>query len=264
MDKKEVSKESKDVKAKKGEEEEEAEEKDKKEDVEKPAEDKESKEEGEGEDEDEDEDEEDAEEMDKQEEVEEAETEGGSEEIDWSKLFTPGLCPENIKGMEGLEYAKLSGDWFLQRTDEPFMADLLPKCHHCQLEVDDDGEFTATEEVQWKNKAFVVENMTGEFEGSKMEVEFFGDKMQLNFEILDTDYDTYMIGYECFDNMKFTLDSDDVEPVHVITMGIATRDPNEAEEKLSELEDKAMELLPFLTKENFAVVEQGDKAQCEY
>lgn len=184
-------------------------------------------------------------------------------ELDFSKMFSPGLCPENIKGMEGIEYSKLSGDWFLQRTDEPFMADLLPKCHHCQLEVEDDGEFTATEEVQWNEKAFLLENVTGEFDGPEMEVEFFGDKMQVKFEILDTDYETYMIGYECFDNMKFTLEKD-LEPVHIITMGIATRDPNEKPEKLSELEDKALELLPFLTKEDFAVVKQGDEAQCEY
>ncbi len=190
--------------------------------------------------------------------------EGSSGELDFSKMFSPGLCPENIKGMEGIEYQKLSGDWFLQRTDEPFMEDLLPKCHHCQLEVDDEGEFTATEEVQWNEKAFLLENVTGEFDGPEMEVEFFGDKMQVKFQILDTDYETYMIGYECFDNMKFTLENEELEPVHIITMGIATRDPNEKAEKLTELEDKTLELLPFLTKEDFAVVKQGDEAQCEY
>ena len=41
--------------------------------------------------------------------------------IDFTKLFEPGLCPENVTGMEGLEYAKMSGNWFLHRTDEPFM-----------------------------------------------------------------------------------------------------------------------------------------------
>ena len=73
-----------------------------------------------------------------------------------------------------------------------------------------------------------------------------------------------MIGYECFDNMKFTLENEDLEPVHIITMGIATRDPNKTPEKLTEIEDKTLELLPFLTKEDFAVVKQGDEAQCEY
>lgn len=64
--------------------------------------------------------------------------------------------------------------------------------------------------------------------------------------------------------MQFALENEDVEPVHIITMGIATRNPNDTPEMLAELEKKALELLPFLTKEELAIVEQGDAAQCEY
>jgi len=70
-------------------------------------------------------------------------------DIDFTLLFEKGMCPEGIKGMENMEYAKLSGDWFLQRTDEPFIPEMLPECHHCQLDVTEDGKFTATEEVQF-------------------------------------------------------------------------------------------------------------------
>jgi len=49
--------------------------------------------------------------------------------------------------MKNLDYKRLSGDWFLQRTDESFIPELLPSCHHCQLDVNDFGEFQATEEV---------------------------------------------------------------------------------------------------------------------
>ena len=185
-------------------------------------------------------------------------------EFDFNSLFSKGMCPENIKGMENLEYLKMSGDWFLQRTDEPFIPEMLPKCHHCKLDVMEDGAFTANEEVQFSGKAFILENVTGEFDGSSMEAEFFGEKMQVQFEILDTDYDTYFIGYECFDNMQFALENEEVEPVHIITMGIATRNPNDTPEMLAELEKKALKLLPFLTKEELAIVEQGDAAQCEY
>ena len=96
-----------------------------------------------------------------------------------------------------------------------------------------------------------------------MKVDFFGDKMSVMSEILDTDYETYLIGYECFDQMQFTL-GDELEPVHYISMGIASRDANEGMDKLEELEEKALELMPFLNKEDFAKIEQGDEAQCEY
>jgi len=89
--------------------------------------------------------------------------------------------------------------------------------------------------------------------------------MQVQMQILHTDYDTYMIGYECFDNIQFAMEVDgDVEPVHMITLGIVTRNPNDTEEMLAELEKKAIELLPFLTEEDLAVVEQGDAGECEY
>ena len=33
--------------------------------------------------------------------------------FDFSKVLQPGLCPENIKGMENIDYSRLTGDWFL-------------------------------------------------------------------------------------------------------------------------------------------------------
>ena len=160
------------------------------------------------------------------------------EEFDFTKLFEKGFCPENIEGMKDLEYAKLTGDWFLQRMDEPFVPEMLPKCHHCQLDVSEDGKFSATEEVKFGERNFIVNEIKGMFEGSTLKGEFFGDKMRVNFEILATDYDNYMIGYECFDNMEFSLESEDkIEPVHIISLGIATRNPNETEEVISKLED---------------------------
>ena len=111
----------------------------------------------------------------------------------------------------------------------------------------------------------MVENVTGEFDGSQIEAEFFGDKFQVQFTILDTDYDTYMIGYECYDNMQFALESEgEIEPVHIITLGIAARNPNETPEKLAEVQTKTLELLPFLTEEDFADIKQGEAGQCEY
>ena len=82
---------------------------------------------------------------------------------------------------------------------------------------------------------------------------------------MDTDYDNYMIGYECFDNMKFALENPEtVEPVHIITVGVVTRTPEETEENLNKYKSKALELLPFLTDEDIVKIKQGDAAQCEY
>ncbi len=49
--------------------------------------------------------------------------------IDYSKLFEKGPCPK-VEGMKNIKYQDLSGDWYLQRTDEPSVPELLPACHH--------------------------------------------------------------------------------------------------------------------------------------
>ena len=185
--------------------------------------------------------------------------------FDFNKLFERGFCPEGVEGMKNLEYARLSGDWFLQRMDEPFVPEMLPKCHHCQLEVDASGDFSATEEVQFGGRNFIVNEIEGSFDGPTLEAEFFGEKLQVSFTILDTDYDNYMIGYECFDNMQFVMESGaEIEPVHIISLGIATRNPNATKESMDKLEEKTLKMLPFLTKEDIAVIEQGDQANCDY
>ena len=70
-------------------------------------------------------------------------------------------------------------------------------------------------------------------------------------QLLDTDYDNYMIGYQCFDNMEFSF-KDGLEPVHIITVGIAARDRNASTELLSEWEKRAVELVPDLKEEDLA------------
>jgi hypothetical protein len=73
--------------------------------------------------------------------------------IDYSKLFEKGPCPK-VEGMKNIEYQKLSGEWFLQRTDEPSVPELLPACHHAIFTVQPDGTFTAREELRVAGKPF--------------------------------------------------------------------------------------------------------------
>jgi len=113
----------------------------------------------------------------------------------------------------------------LQRTDEPAVPDLLPACHHATFTVAEDGSFTAQEEVRLGGKTFLAEDINGKFDDYVVDATFFGDKITVQMEVLDTDYENFMIGYECYDNMQYTL-ANAMEPVHIITVGIATRAPD--------------------------------------
>ena len=62
-------------------------------------------------------------------------------------------------------------------------------------------------------------------------------------EIIDTDYDNFLIGYQCYDNIGFAADKN-IEPVHIITLGIASRNQNASEEDLKKWEARAFERVP--------------------
>ena len=65
--------------------------------------------------------------------------------------------------------------------------------------------------------------------------------------------------------MQFALENPNmVELVHIMTVGIVTRNPNETQENLNKYKAKALELLPFLTEDDLVQIKQGDKNNCEY
>lgn len=150
-------------------------------------------------------------------------------EVDWTRMFTPGKCPENIQGMKNLIPDELSGEWYMQRTSKFMMEGMTPSCHHAVMDIDENGKFTANEEASFMGKKFVAEDMTGEFTDNVVRADFFNDKMSVKVMVMDTDYDNYMIGYECFDNIQFTLEDDNIEPVHILKVAILTRKPDEDE-----------------------------------
>jgi hypothetical protein len=177
-------------------------------------------------------------------------------DIDWTKMFTPGMCPSDVIGKEDLEASKLSGEWYMHRSSEFLLGMTTPTCHHASMKISDDGSFVAMEEVTFLGKTFVAENIKGLFTKNVVRADFFDEKLSVKVQVLDTDYDNFMIGYECWDNMKFALDND-IEPVHIIKLAILTHKPDEDKEFISSLEDKVVEKLPFWKKENFAVIKQG-------
>ena len=96
-------------------------------------------------------------------------------EINFDNLFLKGLCPDlTSPAMTDIDYSRMAGDWFLQRTDEPSVPEMLPACHHCNLEVTPDGSFTGSEEVRVEGKTFIAEDITGLFSEQVMEANLFG------------------------------------------------------------------------------------------
>ena len=63
---------------------------------------------------------------------------------------------------------------------------MLPSCHHAIFNVNDDGTFTAKEEVRIENQTFVADGITGKFTESTLEGNFMGTKLRVQMEILDT------------------------------------------------------------------------------
>ena len=81
----------------------------------------------------------------------------------------------------------------------------------------------------------------------------FGGKLEVQMEILDTDYENFLIGYECYDNMQMSLENE-MEPVHIITIGIATRDPNTPDSVLAKYEEIVANLIPDVEVDDMAKI----------
>jgi hypothetical protein len=148
--------------------------------------------------------------------------------------------------------------------EEPTVPELLPACTHSSWTASDDGTWKSREEMRVQGKTLLSGDLTGSFLKSMLREEAFDKKLTETLWLLDTDYDNYLITYQCFDNIKFTVDSTNLEPVHVITVGIATRNPNESEEKLSKYLDVLMAKVPGLKKEDMARVLSGSAGHCNY
>jgi len=101
-----------------------------------------------------------------------------------------------------------------------------PTCHHCSIKISDDGSFVAMEEATFLGKTFVAENVKGLFTKNVVRADFFNDKFYVKVQVFDTDYDNFLIGYECWDNMKFALENE-IEPVHIVKLAILTHNPDE-------------------------------------
>ncbi len=63
----------------------------------------------------------------------------------------------------------------------------------------------------------------------------FGDKIHIALNLLDTDYDNYVVFYQCFENISKLMDDETVKPLHAELVAIAVRDANWKDEDYSKI-----------------------------
>jgi hypothetical protein len=56
---------------------------------------------------------------------------------------------------------------------------MLPTCHHANFKVNEDGSFTADEEVRIEGKNFVANGISGQFKESTVMADLFGAKLRV-------------------------------------------------------------------------------------
>ena len=96
-------------------------------------------------------------------------------------------------------------------------------------------------------KTWVAEKISGEIKGDTVRSDFFDEKLSVKMQVLDTDYDKYLIFVRCLDNMSFALETE-LEPVHSIVVSIFTHDPEENVELIKGLGKTITKKSPSLTR----------------
>ena len=56
------------------------------------------------------------------------------------------------------------------------------------------------QEARYLGKDWVATNLKGELTGDLLKTELFDGDLTTRMQILDTDYENYSIGLECYDN----------------------------------------------------------------
>jgi len=73
-------------------------------------------------------------------------------------------------------------------------------CLHQSIRAKDDGSFAGIEEMKLAGSDWVIRGLTGKVSGDKVSIDFFDDAVTKKVQVLDTDYDNFVIGVECYDN----------------------------------------------------------------
>ena len=101
----------------------------------------------------------------------------------------------------------------MHRSSDYKYAAMPTTCFHNKVKVNDDGTFLSKEEANFMGKTWVAEKIIGEIKENTIRADLFDEKMSVKMQVLDTDYEKYLISVRCFDNMSFALETE-LEPVH--------------------------------------------------
>ena len=161
-----------------------------------------------------------------------------------------GDCPAT-ETFKDLDLARLEGDWYTYTSLNTYNLFYNAECLHSVCTFDkESGVLNSDFEMELEGRHAKVHELRTFFEGDMLISDMFDQKLAFHGAILDTDYDNYVIGYSCFDSMKYDFDGD-LEPVHVFMIDVSTRDPNTSEEEIDRLMEIVFEKVPEVSGDEF-------------
>ena len=197
---------------------------------------------------------------------ESAEIKHADEKTDQSKsfasmFFKKGLCP-SIEFFKDLDLTKLEGNWFTHATINSYNMHYGAECVHSNCKLDSEDNSLKSELTLLVNgKQLKISGVRTFMQGSKVVTDMFGNRLHFVGDVLDTDYDNYVIDYGCFDGMSFQFDKEQ-EPVHLLMISISTRDASTSSEEIDRLIKLALEKAGEGNESEFVRHRSGET--CEY
>ena len=180
-----------------------------------------------------------------------------------SSYFRDGACPQ-VAMKENIEFARLSGDWYIHADTCPMSRVVHLDCNHAVIQANADGSFNVAKEMSIDGHAIRIKGIKGIFTGNTLAIDMFGEKVNLEMNLLDTDFDNWAIFYQCFDNISVVQADNTVKPVHAQLVALAGRNANLSDAEYETLMQRALTVLQEETADNFNRLKSGDAAQCEY
>ncbi len=106
-----------------------------------------------------------------------------------------------------------------------------------------------------------VKNIQGSFVPGESYADIFAKKIHLEMNILDTDYDNYLIAHQCFDHIRLGEDNN-LKPVHLHMVSIATRKADLSDSEFAALQKRVIDKIEDLSASDFTRHPSGKEAKC--
>lgn len=114
-------------------------------------------------------------------------------------ILKRGDCPQT-ETFKDVKLKKLKGDWYTHASLNLYNMYYNSDCIHSKNTYDKREKVLNTEmEMSMEGNRMKMYDIQSYFLGEKLVSDMFGQKLRFTGDILDTDYDNYVIGYGCFD-----------------------------------------------------------------